>query len=164
MDTGRFFNCSWMVQNFSSVKGWKNLMAISIFKALAFGFFPVGILQVSQEKLKNENQPSALTSVRPQACGRSLYPTQMNARIANCRTGTDWLGLYWIRREDLTMFTWCDWSSGIHAHSLLNKVLQESVGLSVDMPKIFLFSVHVWAFIQFDMGFYRIWSTLTFMR
>jgi hypothetical protein len=154
-----------MVKNFSSVKGWKNLMAISIFKALAFGFFPVGILQVSQEKLKNENQPSALTSVRPQACGRSLYPTQMNARIANCRTGTDWLGLYWIRREDLTMFPWCDWSTGIHAHSLLNKVLQESVGLSVvDIPKIFLFSVHVCAFIQFDMGFYRIWSTLTFMR
>jgi hypothetical protein len=153
-----------MVQNLSSVKGSKNLMAISIFKALAFGFFPVGILPVSQGKLKNANQPSALTSVRPQACGLSLYPTQMNPRIANCRTGTDWLGLYWIHREDITMFTWCDPSSGIQAHSLLNKVLQESVGLSVDMPKIFLFSVHVCAFIQFDMGFYRIWSTLTFMR
>ncbi len=62
------------------------------------------------------------------------------------------------------MFTWCDPSSGIQAHRLLNKVLQESVGLSVDMPKILLFSVHVCAFIQFDMGFYRIWSTLTFMR
>jgi hypothetical protein len=145
------------------VKGSKNLMAISFFKALAFGFFPVGILQVSQEKLKNENQPSASTAVRPQACGLSLYPTQMNARIANCRTDTDWLGLYWIRREDLTMFTWCDPSSGIQAHSLLNKVLQESVGLSVDMPKIFLFSIYVCAFIQFDIGFCRIWSTLTFM-
>ncbi len=61
------------------------------------------------------------------------------------------------------MFTWCELSSGIQAHSLLNKVLQESVGISVDMPKIFLFSVNVCAFIQFDMGFYRIWSTLTFM-
>jgi hypothetical protein len=129
MHTGRFFNYSWTVHNFSSVKGSKNLMAISLFKALAFGFFPVGILQVSQEKLKNENEPSALSSVRPQACGLSLYPPQMNARIANCRTGTDWLGLSWIRREDLTMFTWCDPSSGIQAHSLLNKVLQESVGL-----------------------------------
>jgi hypothetical protein len=36
MHTGRFFNCSWTVQ-----KGSKNLMAISLFKALAFGFFPV---------------------------------------------------------------------------------------------------------------------------
>jgi hypothetical protein len=118
-------------------------MAISFFKALALGFFPVGILQVSQEKLKNADPPSALTSVRPQACGPSLYPTQMNARIANCRTASDWLGLYWIRREDLTMFTRCDPSTGIQNHRPLNRVLQESVGLSADMPKIFLFSVHV---------------------
>jgi len=59
------------------VKGSKNFIVISFLKALAFGFFPAGILQVSQEKLKNENQSSALTSVRPQGCGLSLYPTQM---------------------------------------------------------------------------------------
>jgi hypothetical protein len=62
------------------------------------------------------------------------------------------------------MFTWCDLSSGIQTHKLLNKVLQESVGLPADMPKIFLFSVHVCAFIQFEMGFYRIWSTVTLMH
>jgi hypothetical protein len=41
MHTGRFFNCSWTVHNFASVKGSRNLTAISFFKALAFGFFPV---------------------------------------------------------------------------------------------------------------------------
>ncbi len=62
------------------------------------------------------------------------------------------------------MFTWCDPSTGIQNHGLLHKVLQESIGLSADMPKIFLFSVHVCVFIQFDMGFYRIWSTVTLMH
>ncbi len=67
------------------------------FKALAFGFFPVipssyppGITG----KVEKLNQPSALSSVMPQGCGLSIYPTQVNARIANCRTATDWLGLY----------------------------------------------------------------------
>jgi hypothetical protein len=130
MHTARFFICSWTVQNFSSVKGSKNLMAISLFKALAFGFFPVipssyppGITG----KVENENQPSALSSVRPQACGLSLHLTQVDARIANCRTSTDWLGLYWICREDLTMFTWCDPSTGTQNHRLLHKVLQEKL-------------------------------------
>jgi hypothetical protein len=46
-----------MVQNFSSVKASKNLMASSLFKALPFEFFPVGILQVSEEKLKMRINP-----------------------------------------------------------------------------------------------------------
>jgi hypothetical protein len=48
----------------------------------------MGILQVAQEKFKNQNPPSALLSVKPEACGLSLYPKQIIARIANCRTGT----------------------------------------------------------------------------
>jgi hypothetical protein len=74
-----------------------------------------------------------LPSVKPEACGLSLYPKQINARIANCRTGTEWLGLYLIPREDFTMFTWCDLCSGIKTHRVPNKVLQESVGLSVNI-------------------------------
>jgi hypothetical protein len=89
------------------------------------------ILQVAQEKFKNYNPPSGLLSVKPEACGLGLYPKQINARIANCRTATEWLGLYLIPREDFTMFTRCDLCSGIKTHRLPNKVLQESAGLSV---------------------------------
>jgi hypothetical protein len=143
-------------------------MAISLFKALAFGFFPVIPSSyppgITGKVERMRTSPSALTSVRPQVCRLSLYLTQVDARIANCRTATDWLGLYWICREDLTIFTWCDRSTGIQNHRLLHKVLQESVGLSADMPKIFLFSVHLCVFLQFDIGFYRIWSTVTLMH
>jgi hypothetical protein len=87
LDSTEFFLC----------EGFENLTAISFFKALAFGFFPVipssyppGITG----KVEKLNQPVALSSVMPQGCGLSIYPTQVNARIANCRTATDWLGLY----------------------------------------------------------------------
>ncbi len=98
-----------------------------------------------------------MLSLKTEACSLSLYPKQINARIANCRTGSEWLGLYLIQREDFTMFTWCDLSSGIKTHRQPNKVLQESVGLSVNFlvlcTCVFLYNL-LW-------DFYRIWGGMT---